>query len=221
MTQDSRTPVEPTPYFDCYTKRPTGETRRFAELTYRDRWRLLAGAQRVLDIGFGGGGFIDAAPPGVIVRGVDKDQAAVASRPGVATLGDAENLPFQDGEFDAVHAAHVIEHLWHPERLVGECARVLEPGGRLIVATPDIERYGFRFWVDHTHVRPFTTASLAAMLRMYGFRVERCHHGLFHETRAELLITRALRVSVERRYSFRAWLGKRFGGEVVMLGRLT
>src|ERR687887_2170113 len=102
MDPSPRPPIEPVPYFECYAKRPTDEAQRFEELVYRDRWRLLAGARRVLDIGFGGGGFIDAAPPGVFVRGIDTDEAAVASRPGVGALGDAENLPFEEAEFDAV-----------------------------------------------------------------------------------------------------------------------
>lgn len=208
------------PYFNCYAKRPSGEMRRFAELTYRDRWRLLNGAHRVLDVGFGGGGFIDAAPPDAIVEAVDSDEAAVASRPGVAVLGDAEHLPFGDGEFDAVHAAHLIEHLWYPDRFVAECVRVLVRNGRLLVVTPDVQRYGFRFWVDHTHVRPFTRPSLERLLRMYGFEVEHVEYGLFHETRAELAISRLFGISIERRYAVREALGKRFGGELVMLGRL-
>jgi SAM-dependent methyltransferase len=207
-------------YFDCYAKRPTGEARRLAELAYRDRWRLIDGARHVLDIGFGGGGFIDAAPPGVSVRGLDLDPAAVACRPDVAVQGSAEDLPFEDDEFDAVHAAHVIEHLERPERLVSESARVLRTGGRVVVATPDLERYGFRFWVDHTHRRPFTELSLTRLLEMHAFQIERVDHGLFRQTRLEELAARFLRVSVDLRYAIRARLGRRFGWELVVTARL-
>jgi SAM-dependent methyltransferase len=208
-------------YFDCYTKRPDGDARRLERLVYEDRWRMLEGARTVLDVGFGGGGFMDTAPAGVEVRGVDSDADAVASRPTAAVVGSAEELPFEDDSFDAVHAAHVIEHLEHPERLVSESARVTRSGGRLLVATPDIERYGFRFWVDHTHLRPFTATSLDRLLAMHGFRVERIEHGLLHQTRLEELAARRLRLSVERRYRVRARLGRRFGDELVALAVLS
>jgi SAM-dependent methyltransferase len=207
-------------YFDCYTKRPSGEAARLAELVYQERWRMLDSSKRVLDVGFGGGGFIDAAPAGIAVCGVDTDPAAVAARPERTVLASAEDLPFGEDTFDAVHAAHVVEHLEHPDRMVAECARVLEPGGRLLVVTPDIERYGFRFWVDHTHVRPFTAPGLVRLLQMHGFEIQRVTHGLFHQTRLEEGLAKYFGVTVERRYAVRARLGRRFGGELVVLGRL-
>jgi hypothetical protein len=50
-------------------------------------------------------------------------------------------LPFDTGTFDAVYHSHIIEHL-HPgaaRDLTQECFRVLKAGGRLRVATPDLE----------------------------------------------------------------------------------
>jgi SAM-dependent methyltransferase len=207
------------PYFDTYTKRPRGEARELVNLVHRDRWRMLDGARRVLDVGFGAGAFIDVAPSGTEVRGLDSDPAAVAARRELAVLGDAQDLPFGDDHFDAVHAAHVIEHMQRPERLAAESARVLRPGGRLLIATPDIERCGFHFWVDHTHVRPFTAPSLCGLLEMSGFSVDVVTHGLFHQTRIEELAAR-LGLGVEARYRLRRWLGRRFGQELVVLATL-
>lgn len=51
-------------------------------------------------------------------------------------------LPFRDGTFAHVYSEHMIEHLDHlaGERLLGEIRRVLRPGGRLRVSTPDLDR---------------------------------------------------------------------------------
>jgi SAM-dependent methyltransferase len=48
-----------------------------------------------------------------------------------------EALPFADSTFDAVVLADVIEHIPRAELAVAEFARVLRPGGRLVMATPD------------------------------------------------------------------------------------
>ncbi len=51
-------------------------------------------------------------------------------------------LPFADGTFAHVYSEHMIEHVDHGDarRLVGEWHRVLRPGGRLRVSTPDLTR---------------------------------------------------------------------------------
>jgi ubiquinone/menaquinone biosynthesis C-methylase UbiE len=50
------------------------------------------------------------------------------------TLSDA--LPCPDDSFDIVTMLAVLEHLSHPKEIVGEIARVLKPGGRLILTVP-------------------------------------------------------------------------------------
>ncbi|HEU5033456.1 MAG TPA: methyltransferase domain-containing protein [Mycobacteriales bacterium] len=49
--------------------------------------------------------------------------------------GDAEQLPLRDRSFDVVVMSEVIEHLLRPERAVWEIARVLRPGGVLVMTT--------------------------------------------------------------------------------------
>lgn len=51
--------------------------------------------------------------------------------------GDAMRLPFRSGTFDTVIAAEIIEHVDNPGALMSEGARVLAPGGTLIVTTPN------------------------------------------------------------------------------------
>ena len=52
-------------------------------------------------------------------------------------IGDIHATPFQDGEFDAIYAGEVLEHTWTPQTLLQECRRILKPGGRLILDTPN------------------------------------------------------------------------------------
>jgi len=55
--------------------------------------------------------------------------------------GDLEALPFPNASFDIVLSTHVAEHLAHPETAFGEMARVLRPGGRLLLLTPNRRHY--------------------------------------------------------------------------------
>lgn len=45
-------------------------------------------------------------------------------------------LPFEDNRFDLVTMLAVLEHLTDPPFVIGEIARVLKPGGRLVLTTP-------------------------------------------------------------------------------------
>lgn len=113
----------------------------FADLTMQsipallDATRVRAG-MRVLDVATGGGYVADAAVKrGAGAVGVDfsSTQIALAQKryPGVEFHeGDAEALPFGDGDFDAVVMNLGILHLPHPDAALQEAFRVLRRGGR-------------------------------------------------------------------------------------------
>ncbi len=61
-------------------------------------------------------------------------------------------LPFADGEFDAMISIEGIEHLENPSFFVRECARVVKPGGLIILSTPNVDSYRSR---RSTHVHGF------------------------------------------------------------------
>lgn len=104
----------------------------------------------VLDIGCGDGSFL-AHVAGLSgdrpVRwvGVDysEDQLAAARRlPYEFHRCDLDQgIPLPDASMDIVHAAEVIEHLYDPDLLLEECARVLRPGGKLVVTTPNLQAW--------------------------------------------------------------------------------
>ncbi len=71
---------------------------------------------------------------------VNIDQAI---RPDVTYADIREGIPMASGSASHIHSEHFIEHLDYEDgkRLLGECFRVLQPGGTLRVITPDLERY--------------------------------------------------------------------------------
>ncbi len=106
---------------------------------------------QLLDVGCGPGaitvGLAGVVAPGEVV-GVDfqatqVDQArALAAERGVVNarfeIGDAYQLPFPDGSFDALFAHAVLMHLRDPVRALAEMRRVLRPGGIAGVRDPDL-----------------------------------------------------------------------------------
>ena len=90
-------------------------------------------------------------------------------------------LPLRDGSIDVIAHFQVIEHLWDQAWFLAECRRVLAPGGRLLVTTPN--RLTFTPDSDTPlnpfHTRELAPSELAALLADAGFAVERLH-GLHH-----------------------------------------
>lgn len=79
----------------------------------------------------------------------------------------ATALPFPDASFDVVLFSEVLEHVDEPARAVSEIARVLKPGGRLLLTVP------FNFMqheIPYDHTR-YTQFGLSALLRRHGLRL--------------------------------------------------
>lgn len=93
----------------------------------------------VLDVGCGDGAFLAAlAARGYRVHGVDIDDGAVAAARARGVL--AEQGAAGDCEvamFDAITLWDLVEHVADPRALVRWLAAHVEPGGRIVVVTPD------------------------------------------------------------------------------------
>jgi len=60
---------------------------------------------------------------------------------GIYFLDVTKRFPFEDSTFHYIHNEHLIEHLTYNGalRMLGECYRVLKPGGKIRISTPDID----------------------------------------------------------------------------------
>jgi SAM-dependent methyltransferase len=96
--------------------------------------------RRILEVGCGWGELAEwvGRETGAEVVAVDLSPRMVelARQRGVdARAGDVQNLAFADGEFDVAIAAWMLYHVPDLDRGISELARVLRPGGRLVVST--------------------------------------------------------------------------------------
>jgi SAM-dependent methyltransferase len=118
----------------------TGEATAFDARTPLVAAVVAAQPRRILEVGCGWGALADwvGRETGAEVVAVDLSPRMVelAREGGVeAQVGDVQELPFADDEFDVAIAAWMLYHVPDLDRGIAELARVLRPGGRLVVAT--------------------------------------------------------------------------------------
>jgi SAM-dependent methyltransferase len=141
-------------------------------------------AGRLLDVGCGAGEQLAMMHgAGWRVRGLDVDPAAVRaarSRGFDVFEGDLPAAPFSDHAFDAITMVHVVEHLVRPHEHIAAARRLLAPGGRLVIVTPNAGSLGAR-WFGRAwrglepprHIQVFTPSGLRRLLEQAGFALER------------------------------------------------
>jgi len=66
-------------------------------------------------------------------------------RPDYAQVDMEKALPFASSAFDAIISLEGIEHVLNPEALFAEFARVLKPGGILVISTPNVQNFYSRW----------------------------------------------------------------------------
>jgi len=138
------------------------------------RLGLDAVTGRVLDIG-GFDGYWAASLEGVEPYLIDVDPQPAYPRVRYIRA-DGLRLPFRSAVFDVVFAIEVIEHVPDEQQLLNETMRVLRPGGRLILTTPNdsirIFPKALQPWIDrrwgHDRVRGFSAEHLRNLLKREG-----------------------------------------------------
>lgn len=133
---------------------------------------------RLLDAGCGTGWNLRALADFGTTYGVDISPLAVAAsarRGGRVTRGSVLSLPLADGSFDLVTSFDVLYHRWVTDdrAAVRELARVLKPGGVLLIRVPALRMlWGAHDEAVHSRHR-YTRAELVALLRGADLEVER------------------------------------------------
>jgi 2-polyprenyl-3-methyl-5-hydroxy-6-metoxy-1,4-benzoquinol methylase len=171
-----------------------GAVQRFwhqSKLLLIERLLRPAAGQRILDVGCGSGvcsGFMGES--GADVTGIDGNAEAIAfarrtyGRDHVRfAAGHVDDLQFEPRSFDKAICFEVIEHLYHPQvaDLLRGLARVLKPGGELLVTTPNYRSLwpAIELALDRLHLVPalageqhvtrFTHGRLAQTAASAGF----------------------------------------------------
>lgn len=146
---------------------------------YRE-WVDAMPAGTIADIGCGRGEWLSLlARWGRKAVGVDSNALVVAElRDKGVQVDEADAIEWLNGRpaacFAGVTVFHVVEHLPFGVilRLMLEAHRVLVPGGKLVIETPNPENVTVSthsFWLDPTHLRPLPPQLLQLALRFCGF----------------------------------------------------
>ena len=116
---------------------------------YADTLKPTKPGGRALDVGCGVGQVVARlTAAGVEAYGVDVSEPNIARTQKVSPrcqIYDGKHLPFADNFFASVGAINVLEHVEEPEAFIAELVRVAEPGGRVVISSPNFFRvFGFR-----------------------------------------------------------------------------
>ena len=153
----------------------------------------LSGTERVLDVGCGTGELerlVHERYPQATLVGLDvtPEMLAVAyekfrSIPEVTfLLAPAETLPFTPGRFDVVVSCNMLHHVRSVDGLLRECARVLRPGGRLVLVDWCRDAWHCRlahYWlrlVKRSYVKMYRASELVDCAARIGVIVEDVRH---------------------------------------------
>lgn len=143
----------------------------------------MEATEPALDAGCGSSHFILSRPAMI---GLDSDRRKarfIRDCHPRTVVGSVTKLPFRDAAFSQVVSSEVIEHVPGQDSVLRELARVVRPGGVLILSTPDYGRGPWRAiealyklvmpggYADE-HVSHYDQGSLGRLLEGIGFRVE-------------------------------------------------
>jgi 2-polyprenyl-3-methyl-5-hydroxy-6-metoxy-1,4-benzoquinol methylase len=171
--------IQPSSFLGVIAAYLAPELKKTIDVSYRYLPRVGRG-RRVLDVGFGGGAFLEnALALGWEVAGVDTDLITVnnAKVRGLNVRhGGIEAFADQLSSFDFITINHVIEHVHYPVETLRLAHKLLKPGGRLWLDTPNINSFGYAHYRENwlgvdspRHLVIFGWESMRLALKKSGF----------------------------------------------------
>lgn len=141
--------------------------------------RPTIGSNRLLDVGCGSGALVSQMIAlGWDAAGVEPDPVAAglaATRGLPVVVGELRDQNYPASWFRIITLSHVLEHLPYPQEVLRECWRILQPGGSVIIASPNASGLTHRMFRHHwrgleppRHLGIFTPAALRFLFREIG-----------------------------------------------------
>ena len=140
---------------------------------------------RLLEVGLGMGHLVGQLEDTFDTYGMDLNHWAVKQSKAVIEkthlqTASAQELPYRDESFNVVIIKHIVEHLPDPQKAIEEIGRVTEPGGTLILATPNLDSllkpWKGDKWIgyqDPTHISLKHPAEWLEFIRKAGIRPQK------------------------------------------------
>ncbi|NWG33842.1 MAG: class I SAM-dependent methyltransferase [Chloroflexi bacterium] len=140
---------------------------------------------RLLEVGSGMGHLVGQLEDTFETYGIDINHWAVKKskevvNKSVLQTASAQDLPFTNHSFNVVIIKHIVEHLPDPRKAILEIGRVIEPGGTLILATPNLDSllkpWKGEKWIgyqDPTHISLKPPAEWISHIESAGFTIQR------------------------------------------------
>ena len=140
--------------------------------------------ESLIDIGCGPGGFLRAVQkrfPEIQLNALDLSEEMAGEtqerlgRSAVVTVGDAEHMPLEGGQYNVVTCNMSIHHYPHPQDAVNEMYRILAPGGTLLLNDMDCAASirALANWVfprlPGGDVKMYTRREITEMIQNAGF----------------------------------------------------
>ena len=129
---------------------------------------------KIVDFGCGRGDYLHA------FRGLGFEPTGLDISPSIEHLSDyavekmnfeEDEFPFPKESFDFAFSKSVIEHLRDPHCYFKGIRDSLKTGGKAVIMTPSWSHtYWGPFYIDHTHISPYTLFSLKTALEIAGFK---------------------------------------------------
>jgi len=161
----------------------------------------LKSSDKILDLGCGAGTFtseIKKITPDVVGLDYNDDAIKICEEKGIKVIKSlSHSIPVEDNTFDIITAVDFFEHI--PETVsietLKECNRILKPGGRIAIYSPNKDIYEF-FRFNPLHIGLKKIEEIKQLLMFCGFNIELQKHfpihvfplNLFYKTRRILVI---------------------------------